>query len=418
MHRLIFICIFIFNIVFSNDEAYVLMVSFDGLRHDYIEKVSTPNFDKVKKNGVFSDGLVPVFPSLTFPNHYSIATGSYSGKHNITGNSFYDKFYNEKYDYRNKETVRNAKFYKSEPIWVTAERQGLKTASYYWVGTEAPIKGYSPSIFKYYDGSVSFSSRIDSVISWFKLPESNRPRLIMLYFSEPDHTGHVDGASHVNVLNKVGEMDDLLGYLMEELKKLEIFSKLNIILLSDHGMVDVDDDHLIILDDYVNDIENYNVYGQGAYVQIDRKDHQEFNYEKLHGEINQIPHCKYWSSHDIPKRFHFNNDNIGEFLILADEGWFITMESKYFEQTLLGRKKKGLPVSGMHGYDPYLSSMHGIFYAHGPKIKAGYTIPKFENIHIYPLICRLLGIVEYDNEIDGPDGDIKVLENILWDFDK
>ena len=147
------------------------MVSFDGFRHDYADRVPTPNFDQFAQEGTKSDGLIPIFPSLTFPNHYSIATGSYSGTHNITGNSFYDKELGEEYNFRDKNTVRNSKFYKSEPIWVTAERQGLKTASYYWVGTEAPIKGYSPSIFKYYDGSVSFSSRIDSVISWFKLPE-------------------------------------------------------------------------------------------------------------------------------------------------------------------------------------------------------------------------------------------------------
>ena len=171
MRQLILICIALLSFIFSNNDNYVLMVSFDGFRYDYMDKVSTPHFDRIEKKGVVSEGLIPVFPSLTFPNHYSIATGSYSGKHNITGNSFFDKTFDEMYDYRNKNTVRDPKFYKSEPIWVTAERQGLKTASYYWVGTEAPIKGYSPSIFKYYDGAVSFTSRIDSVVSWFELPE-------------------------------------------------------------------------------------------------------------------------------------------------------------------------------------------------------------------------------------------------------
>ena len=405
MQRLSFIFIFFINIILSNDDNYVLVVSFDGFRHDYMKQVSTPNFDDIEKNGVVSEGLVPVFPSLTFPNHYSMATGAYSGKHNIIGNSFYDKIYGEKYDFHDKNTVRDPKFYKSEPIWVTAERQGLKTASYYWVGTEAPIKGYYPSIFKYYDSSISFSSRIDSVVSWFELTEEKRPRLAMLYFSEPDHTGHMDGASHRNVFNKVSEMDALLGYLMEELKKLEVFSKLNIFLLSDHGMVDVNDKHLIILDDYIEDIENYNIQGRGAYVQIDKKNHQELNMKKLQKEISQIPYCKFWKNNDMPERFHYDNVSVGKYLILADEGWFITMDSEM--------QKKGLSVSGMHGYDPILSSMHGIFYAYGPKIKSGVKISKFENIHVYPLLCRLLGIDEYDNEIDGPDGDLKVLEKIL-----
>ncbi len=409
MRRISFSFIFFINIILSNDDNYVLLVSFDGFRHDYMEKVSTPNFDNIAINGVVSDGLIPVFPSLTFPNHYSMATGAYSGKHNIIGNSFYDKTHGEKYDFHDKNTVRDPKFYKSEPIWVTAERQGLKTASYFWVGTEAPIKGYSPSIFKYYDGSVSFSSRIDSIVSWFGLEEKKRPRLAMLYFSEPDHTGHVDGASHGNVFNTVSEMDVLLGYLMEQLKSLEIFSKLTIFLLSDHGMVDVSDEKLIILDDYIENIENYDIQGSGAYVQIDKKNHQEWNMEKFQREISKIPNCRFWNKNDLPRRFHFKNVNVGEYLVLANEGWFITTDSE--------KHKNGLPVSGMHGYDPMLPSMHGIFYAYGSKIKSGVNISKFENIHIYPLICRLLGIAEYDDVIDGPDGDIKVLEKILINVD-
>ena len=145
MRKLIYQLVLFFTIGAAGDQPYVLMVSFDGFRYDYTQMAHTPNFDKMEMEGVKADALVPIFPSLTFPNHYSIATGAYAGTHNITGNSFYDKQYQAEYSFRNKETVRDAKFYKSEPIWVTAERQGVKSASYYWVGTAAPVKGYSPS---------------------------------------------------------------------------------------------------------------------------------------------------------------------------------------------------------------------------------------------------------------------------------
>ena len=203
LQKLIFQFILFLTIGFTSDQPYVLMVSFDGFRHDFTTMTDTPNFDKLEEEGVKAEALIPVFPSLTFPNHYSIATGAYSGTHNITGNSFYDKEFREKYSLYDREKVRDPKFYKSEPIWVTAERQGVKTASYYWVGTEAPVKGWSPSIFKYYDGEIPFEARVDSVVSWFELPETIRPQLILLYFSEPDHTGHNVGITQPEITDAV-----------------------------------------------------------------------------------------------------------------------------------------------------------------------------------------------------------------------
>ena len=138
--------IFFLTISLLFPSPYVLMVSFDGFRYDFTDFIDTPNFDRLEKIGVKSKGLIPVFPSLTFPNHYSIATGTYPGMHNITGNVFYDKEYGQEYNYRDKDKVRDPKFYKAEPIWVTAEKQNVKSASFYWVGTEALINGYSPSI--------------------------------------------------------------------------------------------------------------------------------------------------------------------------------------------------------------------------------------------------------------------------------
>ena len=271
MRKLIIQLLLFFSIGFSGDQPYVLMVSFDGFRYDYTEMAHTPNLDRLTEYGVKAEALIPVFPTLTFPNHYSIATGAYAGTHNITGNSFYDKQYHKKYSLYDKETVRDAKFYKSEPIWVTAERQDVKSAAYFWVGTEAPIKGYSPSIFKYYDSSVSFYARVDSIISWLKLPEKNRPQLTMLYFSEPDQTGHNVGVYIPEIVESVEKMDELLGYLITELETLAIYSDLNIVVVSDHGMIDVSEDRLVILDDYISRLGDLYIHGSGAHVQFDLK---------------------------------------------------------------------------------------------------------------------------------------------------
>ena len=405
MRRLILYFLLFCSLTFSYEKPYVLMVSFDGFRYDFTTMADTPNFDRLELEGVKADALIPVFPSLTFPNHYSIATGAYSGTHNITGNSFYDKQLGQKYSLYKKETVRNAKFYKSEPIWVTAERQGVKTASYFWVGSEAPIYGYSPSIFKYYDGNVPFKARIDSVVSWFNMSDEDRPHLAMLYFSEPDQTGHEKGVSTSEIIEIVEEMDKLLGYLLQKLETLIIYSNLNVFIVSDHGMTNVSEKKRIVLDDYISRLDDLYVNGRGTHVQFDMKRYMGEYSNTLFTELKKIPHCKVWKANDIPERFHFNNGNTGEFLLLADEGWLITTQSELDENEFT--------LGGMHGYDPQLSDMHGIFYAFGPEIKENLQISAFENIHIYPIICKILDILPYAGETDTPEGDIRILNKIL-----
>ncbi|MDP6936895.1 MAG: ectonucleotide pyrophosphatase/phosphodiesterase [Candidatus Marinimicrobia bacterium] len=401
MLSLLFLC----TLFLWGSDSYVLMVSFDGFRHDYAEWAETPNFDSVATNGVKADGLIPVFPSLTFPNHYSIATGAYAGTHNITGNSFYDKSLKEKYSLYDRDKVRDARFYKSEPIWVTAEKQGVRTASYFWVGTEAPIKGYSPSIFKYYDGDIPFKTRVDSVTTWFSLPEDRRPRLIMLYFSEPDHTGHVFGVDSLKIKTQVESMDSLLGYVLTEMKDLDISPNLNIIITSDHGMTNVSKDRLVILDNYLSRMDDVYINGRGTHVQFDLKKGAAPYKQALAEELSQIPNATNWKKDDIPRRFHFVNQNTGEYLLLADEGYFITTQKSLNEREFT--------LGGMHGYDPQLPSMWGIFYAMGTDLKTNFKVPAFENIHIYPLVCRLLEIEPYKDAPDAPQGKAEVLIPIL-----
>ena len=236
---MIFTLSLILSLLFSNSEKYTLVVSFDGFRYDYINRVPTPNFDKFINGGVIASSLSPVFPSLTFPNHYSLATGYHANEHKILGNKFFSKTLNKEYSMRDSKAVQNGQFYGMEPIWVTAEKNNILSATYFWIGSEAEINGYRPTIYKKYDGSVKFKSRVDSVISWFNLPIEQRPKLTMLYFSEPDYTGHEYGPNSNEVNRSVIEMDSIFGYLIDELSRTKVYKDLDIIVVSDHGMSDV-----------------------------------------------------------------------------------------------------------------------------------------------------------------------------------
>jgi predicted AlkP superfamily pyrophosphatase or phosphodiesterase len=180
----------------EDETSVVVMVSFDGMRHDFIDRAPAPNFQRLASRGVRAEGLIPGYPSKTFPNHYGIATGLYPARHGLVDNTFYDPVFDAAYSIGDRDAVQDGRWYLGEPIWVTAERQGVRTASYFWVGTEAPIQGIQPTYFKYYDGSVPYAARVDTVLHWLSLPPPDRPRLVLLYFDEPDGTAHRRGPDH------------------------------------------------------------------------------------------------------------------------------------------------------------------------------------------------------------------------------
>ena len=386
IYNYLFILFFLSVLLSIDNDRYTLVISFDGFRYDYLDKVATPNFDKFKESGVFAP-LIPIFPSLTFPNHYAIATGGYADEHKIIGNTFYSKSLNKKYSMRDSESVQNGNFYGMEPIWVTAEKNNLVSATYFWIGSEAEIAGYRPSIYKKYDGSVSFKSRIDSVVSWYKLSRDKRPNLAMLYFSEPDHTGHIYGPESKEINLSIVEMDSLLGYTINELKKTDIYKNLNIIIVSDHGMTGVSKDKLILLDKYIN-IEDYDLILSSAIAHLTFK--SEINTDELYLD-DHIYNADVYHRDNFPEEYHFSNDDSPDHIIVADLGWTITTSDQI-------KGKKNFPV-GMHGYDSKYSSMHGIFCASGPSFKQNITTDSFENINVYPIMCKILRINPYINNI-------------------
>lgn len=387
----------------QHETPYVLLISFDGFRADYLDLYHTPNFDRFLKTGVRSKGLIPVFVSKTFPNHYSIATGMYAENHGLIGNHFYDEKLNDSYTLSDRSKVEDPKFYGGEPIWVTAEKQGVKSASYFWVGSEAQIGGHYPSIWKKYEHNFPFESRIDSVVNWFSRPEKLRPQLCMLYFHEPDGTGHDKGPQSDETGQMVMYLDSLFGDLIYKLDQLPIKNQLNIIAVADHGMVEISSERTVSLSSITN-MDGITQEGDGPYALLYSDDKEAIN--QAVKNINDAPNVTAYLRENIPDRFHYKNHHrIKDALVLADEGWYMN------NQAIGSSADVGqyIPVGGTHGYDNQLESMHALFTASGPAFKKGFVSEPFENVNIYPLIAHILNL----NPALEIDGNIQNVSHLL-----
>ena len=232
----------------SLSQPYVILISFDGFRWDYLDRGKTPNFDKLINNGVRAISLRPVFPSKTFPNHISIATGLYPEHHGIIHNYFKNPFNSEEFGLNNPDAVQNSKWYSGEFIWETAKKQGVITASFFWPGSEVTLEYRQPNYYKEYQHELPYEKRIEGVLDWLKLPMEKRPHFITLYFHETDSKGHEYGPNSVEINQAIQLLDSQLGALLTGLEKINLKDSVNIIIVSDHGMTEISDDKVINID--------------------------------------------------------------------------------------------------------------------------------------------------------------------------
>lgn len=376
-----------------DQKPYVVMLSVDGFRWDYADKVTTPNLDKIAKKGVKAESLKSSFPTKTFPNHYSMATGLYPDHHGIVLNSFYDPSDGRHYSIMDREAVEDGSFYSGEPIWVTAEKQGVISGSYFWVGSEAEIKGVSPTYWKQYDHQFPYEQRIDSVISWLQKPEEVRPHLILWYFDEPDNIGHKFGPDSKELENEIIRLDSLIGVFLVKIKELPFADNINIIVTSDHGMSSISDDRKVALEEnltveWVEEVQGYN---PNYCIKV-----KEGYIDSVYNELLAIEHISFWKSEMVPERLHYGtNDRTLDLVVVADSSWSLVLASD---------KKVGF---GAHGYDNDNKDMHAIFYACGPAFKENYISPTFNNIDIYPLIANILNL--QPAKVDGSFKNVKGL---------
>jgi len=369
-------------------ENTLILISIDGFRWDYLRYADTPILDEFINEGVQSQGIIPVFPSKTFPSHISIVTGRYPEDHGIVSNRMYDPVFNEYYYIgQNSKPVLDEKWYEAEPIWVTAEKQNKKAMMMFWPSSEAEIMGIRPTEYFVYNESISNSERINQILKWIDYPENKRGSFYSLYFNEIDTKGHQYGPNSNEVNDAIEKIDQTLGQLIDGLKSREIYNDINIIITTDHGMASTSKDSVIFLDDYI-DLKDVEIVDWGPASAILPKVEVKSIYSKL---IDAHPKLDVYMKGDLPKELHYNNHRrIQPIIAIAHEHWSITDKKNY-------NYNPDRYSGGNHGYYSSYESMRGIFLARGPGFKNDYKGPGFSSIHLYELMCYLLKIEPVDN---------------------
>ena len=377
---------------------HLVLISFDGFRWDYLDRFDLPNFARIEAEGVRAEGMIPPFPSKTFTGHYTIATGLWAEHHGLTGNEFYDPERGETYSPGDRSKVEDGSWYYGEPIWVTAERQGMVSAAFFFVGSEADVQGVRPSYWYRYDGLISPERRVDQVLQWLAMPDASRPRMITLYFSDVDSAGHLHGPDSPELERAVRQVDNYLGRLLRGMDALPHANSVNILLTSDHGMAAYTADNIYPID--LADFDDVQAILNGPYgsVWVDSSDPTRHRQVRDAIDDQCPPEVGVYLRDDVPSRLHFSNSRrVGDIVIVPPVGQMVIPAGQ-------------LAAAGgyTHGWDPGHPEMHGIFVARGPRIRPGSRTGRIDQVDIYPLMAELLGLVPA-----AVDGDISTFEHAL-----
>jgi predicted AlkP superfamily pyrophosphatase or phosphodiesterase len=381
-------------------KHYVVLVSFDGFRYDYVVKYGAKNLLQMAAHGASAPkGMIPSYPSVTFSNHYTLVTGLYPEHNGIVANNFYDPARNDRYSYLNSKNSTDGSWYDGTPLWVLAEQQGMRAASFFWVASDSEIQGKRPSYYLNYDINYPDEKRVDVVLSWLQLPPAQRPHMITLYYPNVDYAGHKHSPDSPEVADAVKHLDEIIGKLQEGLAKLNL--PVDVIVVSDHGEATAVKEWTYL--DQFADLSHFQVAGDVVTTLLypDSEAAAEKAYEQLRGASDKF--TVYRRAH-VPKHLHYDsNPREGDPIIVANGPWYI----RAHETLSFGDPPNTDP--GQHGYDPQLiPDMTGIFYAQGPDIRAGVTVAPFENVNVYPLVAKILGL-----RTGTIDGKIRVLQGIL-----
>jgi len=388
--------------VFSDLEPTVILVSFDGFRWDYPTKAPTPNLRRLMARGVHAQDMIPSFPSKTFPNHYTIATGLYPGHHGIVANNIFDPPTGRTFTMAKRAEVQDAMWWGGVPIWTLVEHGGKPSAPFFWPGSEAPHDGLMPHFWQPFDANRPAAARIEQILAWLDLPAAQRPVFLSLYFEDTDSAGHAKGPDSPEVRDAIGRDDGYLGTLVDGLSRRGILDRVNIVVVSDHGMAAVDDQHVIVADDYVSPadatISDINPT-LGLFPKAGREDAV---YQAL---VHANSHLTVYRRENTPERWHYRgHPRVPPIIGVADEGWQVL--SRATVNDIAAGKITG--QRGTHGYDPQLMSMRAVFIAAGPAFTRGVTVAPFENVSIYNVLARILGVTPAPN-----DGDPSVARRLL-----
>jgi predicted AlkP superfamily pyrophosphatase or phosphodiesterase len=374
-------------------KPYVVLVSLDGFRYDYAKKYGARHLLQLGAEGaIAAEGMIPSYPSLTFPNHYTLVTGLYPEHHGIVANKFYDPVRKQFYSNSDPAAERDGSWYGGTPLWVLAEKQGMRSACFFWPGSEAEIDGGRPTYYLNFDDHFPDDKRIDQVVAWLRLPAPQRPHLITLYYSNVDHAGHQYGPDSPQTAAAVAHVDQLMGILRQQLSRLQL--PIDLIVVSDHGM-EREQGPWIDLSRYA-DLGNFTTVGWLLYPNSEADAEKAYQQLKIKSDAFTVYRRK-----RVPEALHDDsNGREGDPVIVANGPYAIRAHPPAEDQA---------PELGVHGYDPgAMKSMRALFIAVGPDIRPRSKLEAFENVNLYPLIAKILGL-------DAPqvDGSLNVLSNIL-----
>ena len=378
----------------------LIVVAIDGMHPDFRDRVRLPNLERLIARGVRAEWMIPSFPTKTFPNFYTIVTGLYPGHHGIVSNSILDSATGRRFSLSRREEVQDAMWWGGEPIWVTAARAGQRSATMFWPGSEAPIGGTHAAYWLPFDDRMPGGERVARILQWLELPADQRPTFLTLYFEQVDNAGHRNPDSP-QLTSALLQVDRWVGDLLDGLEQRAMTQRVNVVVLSDHGMSATARERTIVLEDYVSPDE-VDAIDLSPTIGLNPKPGRE---EVVYAGLQRAPHLHVYRKRDSPERWHYrDHPRIPAIVGVVDEGWQLLRRSAV-EALDAGRRP---PIMGEHGYDPQDPSMRAMFVAAGPAFRAGAVVPPFENVSLYNVFARVLGVTPAMN-----DGDRAVVDRLL-----
>jgi predicted AlkP superfamily pyrophosphatase or phosphodiesterase len=380
----------------ASPSPIVVLVALDGWRWDYLDRMPAPALRELARRGVRAESLLPVFPTLTFPNHYTIVTGLRPARHGIISNTMLDPAIPGRFTLSDTQVTGNPAWWSGEPIWQAATRQGLKSATMFWPGSDVPIGGLYPTYWRQFVDELPARERTTQVIDWLRLPEPQRPSLLTLYYSDLDTAGHEFGPDAPEVAAAVAVVDAELARLIDAVDEMHLERRVHWLIVSDHGMAALSGQRQIVLDDYL-DPAALQIVDIGSWLTFNPIGLSvDAAYEAL---ADRHPRLRVYRSEQLPARYGIGgHPRLAKIVALADEGWTVTTRER------LAKRADERPWGGAHGFDPSYRSMHGLLIASGPRFREGLRVPTVENVHLYALMCEVLGLQPAPN-----DGDISVV---------